>query len=126
MEDRKIYFYLDNAETEYTAITSGFKPYVVVENNGKFYRVRIYTLKNLSDSYKLTLKQASTYYSMSSAIILVKRASKQDIVDTVLSLYNDFFDALRPLTPEELDDLLPMDKKPFSEWVQVYPEQSLE
>lgn len=124
MENRKVYFYSDNSETEFTAIAKGFKPYVVVEHKEKFYRVRIYTLKTLSESYRLTLKQANTYYSMSAAIVLVKRASKKHIIETILSLYDDFFDELRPLDQKELDNLLPMDKIPFSEWVQVYPDNN--
>lgn len=125
MEKRKIFFYADNYDAEYASTMGGLKPCVVVQSNDKFYRVIIFTLKRLTYTYRKIVKENGVYDTILSGIVLVKRASKKRIIETILSLSNNFFDGLKPLTLEELDNLSsafgPKLAQPFSEWVQVYP-----
>ena len=123
MEKRKIYFSTDNEDSEYTATMGGLRQYIVVQSNGDYYHITAYTLKRLTFAYRKTAKENGVYDTIHSAMVLVRRASKKRILETILRLSDEFFDALRPLTQEELDNLLPISKKPFSEWVQVYPKQ---
>ena len=125
MENKKIFFTNDDAESEYTFKTNGFIPEVVIEYEKNFFQVCIYTLKRLSLSFKHKIQQEG-YYSIVPGIVLVKEASKKCTIETLVNLPKWFFDGLRPKTVKELDAILadfraPYNKK-FSEWVQVYPE----
>ena len=115
----KIFFEEDSERREYESIERGGRLDVLVEINGKYYEPIINTIERLSqEAYEAF--EDNRIYDMDPCQILVKEASKELIIKSIVELYRqNFFNYFNPIVLnkykkicEKLTDI--------KNWIQVY------
>ena len=93
----KIFVSENNDRVEMESIERGFRSDILVEIDGKYYRLAVSTIDRLTQEVKDAFRNSRTY-EMNPCQVIVREASLDDIVETILALCNNcFFESFMPV-----------------------------
>lgn len=119
----KIYVSDDTEYSEITSIDKGSRHDVIVQIKDEIFHPVFYNIFTLAQEYNESVSKGEVY-EIDNNIILVEKLSKEEIIKTVLYLYEaKFFDGVKPINLEdEYKDSLEMfpKLKTLSGWTRIY------
>lgn len=105
MNEIGVYFLDDSELAEYEAISKGYRIDVYVKTDTDFYNVRVYTLIRLQQDFDSEIENYG-FYAIEPNLILVKEATKEEIVFTLKKLKEQkYFEEIRPMGEIDITQL---------------------
>lgn len=115
----KIYFSEDSERNEYESVERGCRLDVLVEIDGRYYQPIINTIERLVQEVNEVFEKDEVY-DIDPCQILVKEASKNLIIKSIVELYQkDFFNYFNSINLEKYKTTFTK-LTDINNWVQVY------
>jgi len=116
----KIFLSENNDRVEEESILRGCRADVLVEIDGSYYNPFVNTLERLSQEVNDAFKQGVTY-DIDPCQIIVQASDRDNIIKTVLSLYNEgFFDAFVPINLKTMYQHTFPHLSDIANWTKIY------
>jgi hypothetical protein len=116
----KIFVSENNDRVEEESVLKGCRADVLVEVNGCFYKPFVNTLERLSQEANDAFARGDAY-DVDPCQIIVKKASKDNIIKTILYLYEEgFFEAFIPIDLRKMYQYAFQHLSDIANWSQIF------